>query len=58
MADRLPPVWAFYLALLVVWILFVNGVAWLDGSMQTGTLDILLPFIIELIIELLARFMF
>jgi len=40
-ADRLPgPVWSFYLVLLVVLIVIVNGVSWLDGSAQFGTFDL------------------
>jgi hypothetical protein len=47
-ANRLPgPVWLFYLVLLAVLILFVNGVAWLEGSVQPGKFDLYrtsLPF--------------
>jgi hypothetical protein len=40
-ADRLPgPVWLFYLVLLVVLIVIINGIAWLDGSVQFGTFDL------------------
>lgn len=40
-ADRLPgPVWAFYLALLVLLILVINGITWLDESVPFGTFDL------------------
>jgi hypothetical protein len=39
-ADRLPgPVWLFYLLLLAVLILIINGITWLDGSVPVGTID-------------------
>ncbi len=40
-ADRLPgPVWSFYLVLLIVLIVIINGITWLDGSVQFGTFDL------------------
>lgn len=39
-ADELPgPVWLFYLMLLSLLIIVVNGITWVDGSATFGTID-------------------
>ncbi len=39
--DRLPgPVWSFYLAVLALLIVIINGVTWLDGTAPFGTFSL------------------